>query len=61
MDKLVGLGAAGVNIVNEFSNFSQYQCYRIDAGIAGLKKDGYYDISTLDSTEEYEKLSLIHI
>ena len=55
MDKLVGLGAAGVNIVNEFSNFSQYQCYRIDAGIAGLKKDGYYDISTLDSTEEYEK------
>ena len=55
MDKLVGLGAAGVNIVNEFSNFPQYQCYRIDAGITGLKKEGYYDVGTFNSTEEYEK------
>jgi hypothetical protein len=55
MDKLVGLGAAGVNIVNEFANFPQYQCYRIDSGIEGLKKDGYYDISPFSSTEEYEK------
>ena len=55
MDKLVGLGAAGVNIVDEFSNFPQNRCYRIDAGLVGLKKDGYCAIGSFGSTEEYEK------
>lgn len=54
MDKLVGLGSAGVNIVEGFIKYPQYQCYRIDNDLDGLKKDGFYKIDQLSTTEEYE-------
>ena len=55
MDKIIGLGAAGVNITNQFSQYPQYRCYRIDTDVEGLKKDGFYKIQPQNSTEQYEK------
>ncbi len=54
MDKLVGLGEAGVNVIGEFAKYPQYQCYRIDEQLSGLKKDGFYCVDPQPTTEEYE-------
>ncbi len=55
MDKLIGLGSAGVNIVDKFAQYPQYKCYRFDTDLDGLKKNGYYLIDAQSGTEEYEK------
>ena len=54
MDKVIGLGAAGVNIVNTFKQYPQYKGYCIDVGLQGLKKDGIYALEKQNSPEEYE-------
>ena len=55
MDKIVGLGHAGVNIVDEFKKYPQYTGYRIDVGLKGLKKDGFYALQKQESPELYEE------
>jgi hypothetical protein len=55
MDKIIGLGAAGVNIVNVFKQYPQYKGYCIDVGLKGLKKDGIYALEKQDNPERYEE------
>ena len=55
MDKVVGLGSAGVSIVGEFKKYPQYKGYCIDVGLDGLKKNGFYELQEQGSPEEYEK------
>lgn len=55
MDKIIGLGTAGVNIVKAFKEYPQYQGYCLDVGLKGLKKDGIFEIPEQDSPEAYEK------
>ena len=55
MDKVVGLGSAGVSIVGEFKKYPQYKGYCIDVGLDGLKKNGFYELHEQGSPEEYEK------
>jgi len=55
MDKIVGLGSAGVKIVDEFKRYPQYSGYYIDPEVKGLKKDGIYTLPVQHSPEEYEK------
>ena len=71
---VVGLGSAGCGIVDKFAQYPQYNVYKIDVGLKGLKKDGIYAMPEQKSVEAYEKncpsmknffkninLSLIHI
>ena len=55
MDIVIGLGAAGCNIADEFAKYSQYKIYKIDNGLDGLKQEGVYDMPWQDSTERYEE------
>ena len=55
MDTVIGLGAAGCNIADEFAKYSQYKIYKIDNGLDGLKQEGVYDMPWQDSTERYEE------
>lgn len=55
MDKIVGLGKAGVNIVGEFKKYPQYMGYCIDVGLKGLKKEGIFELSARNTPEEYEE------
>jgi hypothetical protein len=52
---VIGLGAAGCNIADKFSEYPQYNIYKIDVGLKGLKKNGIYAMPEQDSVEEYEK------
>ena len=54
MDTVIGLGAAGCNIADEFAKYSQYKIYKIDNGLDGLKQEGVYYMHRQDSTERYE-------
>jgi len=55
MDTVIGLGAAGCNIADEFTKYSQYKIYKIDCNLEGLKQDGIYDMPWQDSAEGYEE------
>ena len=55
MDTVIGLGAAGCNIADEFAKYSQYKIYKIDNGLDGLKQEGVYDMPWQDSVERYEE------
>lgn len=55
MDTVIGLGAAGCNIADEFAKYSQYKIYKIDNGLDGLRQEGVYDMPWQDSTERYEE------
>ena len=55
MDTIIGLGAAGCNIADEFAKYSQYKIYKIDNGLDGLRQEGVYDMPWQDSVERYEE------
>jgi len=52
---VVGLGSAGCGIVDKFAQYPQYNVYKIDVGLKGLKKDGIYAMPEQKSVEAYEK------
>lgn len=54
MDAIIGLGAAGCNIADRFSAYKQYEIYKIDVGLKGLKKNGIYDMPWQCDVERYE-------
>ena len=51
METIIGLGAAGCNIADQFARYPQYDTYKLDVGITG--KDCYY-LPKYDTPEEYE-------
>ena len=55
MDTIIGLGQAGCNIADVFSQYKQYKIYKIDNELSGLKKDGIYNMPWQCNAEEYEK------
>jgi hypothetical protein len=55
MEKIIGLGSAGCNIVSEFEKYPQYDSFKLDVGLKGLKKDGIYEISAQGGPEQYEE------
>jgi len=54
VDAVVGLGAAGCGIAEGFRNYPQYKIYKIDTGLKGYKKDGFYDMPRQESHQDYE-------
>jgi hypothetical protein len=52
MDTVIGLGAAGCRIADQFSKYSQYDVYKIDAGLTG---SNCFSLDAKKSPEEYEK------
>jgi hypothetical protein len=52
---VVGLGAAGCNIADKFAKYPQYNIYKIDVGLKGLKKDGIFSLQEYENAEDYEK------
>jgi len=52
---VVGLGAAGCNIADKFAQYPQYNIYKIDVGLQGLKKNGIYAMPEQASVEDYEE------
>jgi len=63
MDTIIGLGQAGCNIADSFAIYKQYEIYKIDAGLEGLKEtsfgnfpqDGIYNMPKQNSPEVYEE------
>ena len=53
MKTIIGLGSAGCNIADAFSQYPQYKIYKIDAGLEEAKN--CYSLPTLNSPEEYER------
>ena len=51
---IVGLGSAGCNIADAFSQYPQYNIFKIDTDISG---DRCYSVPKLSGAEEYEKYS----
>ena len=51
---IIGLGAAGCNIADKFKQYPQYNIYKIDVGLKGLKKNGIYAMPKQRSVEDYE-------
>ena len=51
---IIGLGAAGCNIADKFTEYPQYNVYKIDVGLKGLKKNGIYAMPKQRSVEDYE-------
>ena len=51
---VVGLGSAGCNIADQFAKYPQYNIYKIDVGLHGLKKDGIYAMPKQKTVEDYE-------
>ena len=52
---IVGLGQAGCNIVDKFSNYPQYNIYKIDSTLPFLNDKNYYRLEERKDFEEYEK------
>ena len=52
MDTLIGLGKAGCNIVKEFSQHPQYNCYYIDSD--ERQEDSFFFVEKQDDCEKYE-------
>jgi len=51
---IIGLGAAGCNVADKFTQYPQYDVYKIDVGLKGLKKNGIYAMPRQQSVEDYE-------
>ena len=49
---IIGLGSAGCNIADEFTQYPQYKTYKVDVGIEGKR---CYDVKPQKGPEEYEK------
>ena len=52
MKTIIGLGAAGCNIAESFSQYPQYKIYKIDTNMEDAKN--CYNLPDLKSPEEYE-------
>lgn len=52
MDNIIGLGAAGCRIADEFAKYPQYTVYKIDVG---LKGNNCFSLDPKYSSEEYER------
>lgn len=53
MDAIVGLGSAGCAIASCFSDYPQYEVYKIDVGLRKAKRN--YKMPPQDTSESYEK------
>jgi hypothetical protein len=54
MDKIIGIGRAGCNIVDKFNQYSQYECYKIDTNPNVLENQKVFKLKTCRTPEEYE-------
>ena len=54
METIIGLGKAGCAIADEFAKYKQYNIYKIDDNLKGLKKNGIYSMPWQDGPERYE-------
>ena len=52
MQTIIGLGQAGCNIADKFSQYPQYTVYKIDVGLK--KKPRHYALKQHDHPEQYE-------
>jgi hypothetical protein len=52
MQTIIGLGEAGCNIADKFSQYPQYTIYKIDVGLK--KKPRHYAMKQYDHPEQYE-------
>ena len=52
---VIGLGSAGCNIADKFARYPQYNIYKIDVELEGLKKDGIFSLQKYESAEDYER------
>jgi hypothetical protein len=52
---VVGLGSAGCAIADTFAEYPQYNIFKIDVGLQGLKKDGIYNFPELADYQDYEE------
>jgi hypothetical protein len=52
MDTIIGIGAAGCRIADEFEKYPQYDIYKIDVGISG---PNCYSIPVQKSHQDYEE------
>lgn len=52
MQTIIGLGQAGCNIADKFSQYPQYAVYKIDVGLK--KKPRHYALKQHDHPEQYE-------
>ena len=52
MDTIIGLGAAGCRIADEFAKYPQYDIYKIDVGLTG---QNCFAMPQKSSPEDYEK------
>jgi len=57
MDTIIGLGQAGCNIAEKFSNYPQYTIYKIDTDLEEDHRENVYtySISSENHPEEYER------
>ena len=53
MDAVIGLGTAGCAVAEKFSQYPQYEVYKIDTSLE--PSDRNYPLSLQSSSEEYEK------
>ena len=51
---IIGLGKTGCTLVDKFARYPEYNRYKIDVGLKGLKKDGIYNFPSFKTPEEYE-------
>tara|TARA_R100000152_G_C6775573_1_gene204059 strand:+ start:1149 stop:1988 length:840 start_codon:yes stop_codon:yes gene_type:complete len=52
---VIGLGSAGCAIADAFAVYPQYNIFKIDVGLKGLKKDGIFNFPKLNGFEEHEE------
>ena len=54
METIIGLGQAGCAIADEFVKYKEYDIYKIDVGLSGLRKNRIYDMPWQDGPDRYE-------
>ena len=52
MDSIIGLGAAGCRIADKFSQYPQYDIYKMDVGLKRTPRT--YGIKKASTPEEFE-------
>ena len=55
METIVGIGAAGCNIAEQFAQYSQYNIYKIDVGLKHDSHSYNIEVNGRHTHEEYEK------
>tara|TARA_R100000008_G_C3559349_1_gene155162 strand:- start:280 stop:1128 length:849 start_codon:yes stop_codon:yes gene_type:complete len=51
---VIGIGSVGCAMVEQLKQYPQYNVYKIDHDLKGLKKNGEYNFPRFDEVEEYE-------